>query len=599
MEVHMKKFKSITLAVLLSVSFLATSTHASDINADVPAEKDSFASSSVITDALRDRLDGAADDERIPVTIELIDDIDLENVERQAISRAKLSKTQLEIINTDTSSFSEEVNEVHQQAVMDVREEISFERNAILKEHYTEKNAEFMEAADIPEDICGSVGILTPFIRDVLLTPAQIRKLAVNPDVRYIDYLGEGKLQDFASVDDTYAIVNGDVAVNAGYTGSGIRVGVIETGHPKLGLMGNDFKSIIKTNSGEDSDHATRVCGIIRKMAPACILYSRTASSTSEALNNCSYLIDKYNVSVINLSCGETGDGKYNAYSREMDNIVNGTKVTIVASAGNGKADSQYINQLGLSANVITVGAVISAGKNPGATGAFMLTDYSLYREAVNVVNKPDVCAPGKVSIYSLGEAVGTSFAAPHVTGAVVQMIARDSNMKEKPESLKAAVMASASYNAGSSMSYVMGTRASDQEGAGVLDAGFCYRTAKNSRLTFYKATSSSTIFNYNIYCDYTTLPVRLACVWNALSANGTTNITDYDVYVYKDGTLIASSTGYSNASSLPRTNFEIIEIPQATISKYGRGYYNVQIKRVGSFKGEGDVMIGFAWEQR
>ncbi len=68
----MKKFKSITLAVLLAVSFLATSTHASDINADVPAEKDSFASSSVITDALRDRLDGAADDERIPVTIELI-----------------------------------------------------------------------------------------------------------------------------------------------------------------------------------------------------------------------------------------------------------------------------------------------------------------------------------------------------------------------------------------------------------------------------------------------------------------------------------------------------------------------------------------------
>lgn len=595
----MKKFKSITLAVIIAVSFLATSTHASDVIADAPAEKDSFASSSVITDALRERLDGAAEDERIPVTIELVDDIDLENVEQQAFSRAKLSEAQIEIINTDTSLFSEEANEIHQQAVMDVHEEISIERNAILKEHYTEKNTEFMESAGISEDICGSVGILTPFIRDVLLTPAQIKKLASNPDVLYIDYLGDGKLQDFASVDDTYAIVHGNVAVSAGYTGSGIRVGVIESGHPKLGLMGDDFKSIIKTNSGTDTDHATRVCGIIRKMAPACILYSRTASSMSEVLDNCNHLIERYNVSVINVSCGETGDGKYNAYSREMDNIVNGSKVTIVVSSGNGTASSLYVNQLGLSANVITVGAVISAGKNPAATGAFALSNQSLYREAVNVVNKPDICAPGKVSIYSLGESFGTSFAAPHVTGAVVQMIARNSNLKNRPESLKAAVMASASYNAGSSMSYVMGTRASDQEGAGVLDAGFCYRAAKNSRITYYNATSSSTIFNYNIYCDYTTLPLRLACAWNALSANGTTNISDYDVYVYKDSTLIASSTGYSNASSLPRTNFEIIEIPQATISKYGRGYYNVQIKRVGSFKGEGDVMIGLAWEQR
>lgn len=608
MEVHMRKIKLITIAAGIAAFIFATSVQETGIAytpsvkediTDESAVKENTAVESAITDTLRDYMAKAAQDEKIPVTIELTDSIDLEKVEQRALARANLSAEEKSIMNVDTSLFSEVANEAHQKLVSDISDEISAERNGLLKEHYRDKITEFISSAGISENDYGSVGVFTPFIRDVMLTQAQIQELADDPNVLYIDYVGDSKLVDFASVDDTYRIINGNVSVDDGYTGSGIRVGVVESGHPKLGVMGNDFKSIIKTNSGGDSDHATIVCGIIRKMAPACILYTRSVSKTSEAIEACTYLIDKYNVSVINVSCGEASAGSYNSYTREIDKLIQNTKVTIVAAAGNGDTANQYVNQIGLAANSIAVGSVISAGKNAGATGAYMRDSFSLYREGAESVNKPDICAPGKVSIYTYQDQLGTSFAAPHVTGAVVQMMARNSGLKDKPEALKAAIMASASYNAGTSMSYVKGTRASNQEGAGVLDAGFCYRAAKNSKAVQFSATSTSSSFTYNVYCSYVSLPFRIACVWDVLSTDTATNITDYDVKVYKNGTLVASSNAYANSSSNPRANYEIIEIPEETLRTYGAGTYQVVISRSGSFKGTGTVRIGLSWEQR
>lgn len=588
------------IAVMLALSLLMTSTRASGVVMEGLVSKDAAAAALTMTDLLRDYLSTAKEDERIPVTIELVDDIDMEKVEQRAYVRAQLSSTELAIMNADTSSLSEAMNEAHQKIVMELQDRIAIEKHAILSEHYGNKNAAFISSAGLSKEEYGSVGILTSFIREVWLTPAQIRKLAANPEVVCIDYVGGGEWMDFASIDDTYHIVNGNVCVEKGYVSSGVRVGLIESGHPKLGAMGSDSGHIIKTNSGDDTDHATATSGIIRKFAPLCTIYSRTASSGSEVLDACTKLINSYNVKVINISYGYLkSSGTYNIYSREMDQLVKGNGVSIVVASGNGSPSNDYINALGLSPNVITVGSVHSTGRNPGAAGAFTQTDYSLYREDLGTINKPDVCAPGNVSIYSYSDCQDTSFAAAHVTGTVVQMIYRNGSMTNQPQTLKAALMASASYNAGSSMSYVTGTSASNQEGAGVIDAGFCHQVARNGSWAHADLSSASTSFTYDVYCEKTTVPFRIACAWEALSANGATNITDYDMRIYKDGTLVTSSVSYASSSGNPKANYEIIELGMTTLAKYGAGYYQVQIKQAGDFYGTGTVRIGLAWEQR
>lgn len=595
----MKKFESIIVTVILIISLSITSTQAANIAIDLTASKDSAAAKATISDELKKHLAEAGKDERISVTIELADDIDLEKVEQRALARAQLSSAELAIMNVDTSTFSEEVNEAHQKIMLKLNDEIAVQRHEILEEHYTNKNAAFLSSAGLSKEEYGSIGIFTPFIREILLTPGQIRKLASNPKVLYIDYVGNDIGTDFASIDSTYKIINGNVAVDDGYKGSGIRVGLVESGHPKLGVMGGDSKNITKTNSGNDTDHATITSGIIKKMAPDCAIYSRTTKSVSSAIADSESLIKDYKVHVINISYGSLSFGTYNPYSRNMDLLIKNTKVPIVVASGNGGPSEECINNLGLSPNAITVGAVTSTGTNPGAAGAYSLTGYSIYKEDIAAINKPDVCAPGRVSIYSYSDQQGTSYAAPHVTGTIVQMMSRNAGLKDKPETLKAALMASASYNAGSSMSYVTNTRASNQEGAGVIDAGFCYQVAKNGRRTHFDATSTSTAFTYNVYCDYTTIPFRVACAWNVNSTSTTTDITDYDMKIYKNGTLVATSSSYAYSSNNPKANYEIIELSTATLAKYGAGYYQVQINRSGTFHGTDTVRIGLAWEQR
>lgn len=313
-------------------------------------------------------------------------------------------------------------------------------------------------------------------------------------------------------------------------------------------------------------------------------------------------MISSHNVHVINLSCGKGNVNVYDRYSREINTLVRNNKVTIVVAAGN---NGQTLNPLALAPNAIAVGAVISSGTNQAADGAYTLWDSSSYRESKSIVNKPDVCAPGYLEIFGY-EDIGTSFAAPHVTGTVVQMMSRNVGLTNKPETLKAILMASASFNAGTSMSYVTGTRASNKEGAGVIDAGFCYQVASNGRRTHFDATSSPATFSHDIYCDTTTVPFRVACTWEVIMTDGEASyadevevfIPDFDMYIYKNGTFVTSSTADTYSTTNPTSNYEIIELSTSKLAELGAGYYQVQIVRNDNNNG-GSFRVGLAWEQR
>ena len=92
---------------------------------------------------------------------------------------------------------------------------------------------------------------------------------------------------------------------------------------------------------------------------------------------------------------------------------------------------------------------------------------------------------------------------------------------------------------------------------------------------------------------------MSIACAWDVLSDSSTTSITDFDVQIYKDGTLITSSTAYANSSTNFRSNYEIIELSTSMLGEYGAGYYQVVISKSGTYNGTGTVRIGLAWEQR
>lgn len=597
---------SVVLAISVLISIVSPVSYAeADLRENVSVKSiETFEANDVITEELAARLEKLSDNDKILVTIRLKDDLDITQVDTQARERAGVTEAQLEKYEEQSQNkASPDEEKVMQEEIRAVYSKIKKERTKILSEYYQKLNAKFLADEGLDGVKCESVSRLLPWISGIELTKAQIFRLVCSGRVCYVDVYENEEIIDFASVQDTRSIIGGDVAISSGYSGNGIKVGLVERGHPILETMGTDSVNITATNSGASTDHATMTSGIIKKMAPNCSIYSGAATNLNDAVTCCATLIVDYDVSVINISAGVEGDGKYNSIARRMDELVQTYKVAIVVAAGNyypGETDG-YINQLGIAANVITVGAVTTQGTSPSASGAFTFAYYSCYKENVETINKPDICAPGRVQIYSYSEQ-GTSLAAPHVTGTIVQMLSANYSLQDRPESLKAALMESAFYNAGTDMTYVSGTMVSNYEGAGVINAKYCFNAARNNNFTRYGMSGPGT-YPVSIYCNDASRPYRIAASWYVTSNTSTSATTrlSINIYLYKNGQLVASSTANASVSNLyPSTNYEIIELDAATIRTYGTGEYQVRISLNGSsFSGMSPNYVGVVYGSR
>ena len=99
-----------------------------------------------------------------------------------------------------------------------------------------------------------------------------------------------------------------------------------------------------------------------------------------------------------------------------------------------------------------------------------------------------------------------------------------------------------------------------------VIDGNFTYRVAKNGRRTHFNFSSSSASSqSYSIYADYSTKDFRVAIAWESESSSTNTSLTDYDLYIYKNGEYVASSSGLEN--------YEVLIIPASVIAEFGAGY--------------------------
>ncbi len=284
----------------------------------------------------------------------------------------------------------------------------------------------------------------------------------------YVDYIIVEKRNKY--IDDNAAISNTTTGQTmtiddakelmcidgSSYTGNGVKIGVIESGIPKIttnfsnGCIVDSFTYFNGTDE-MSTLHSTAVNSIISGtygIAPGADIYLATFNPLS--INNTldkvmEWLINK-NVDVINISNTSStinSQGLYNGDAAYIDYISWFYNMPIVKSSGNNEEEEELDNLItnpGMGLNVITVGAV-NSNKILSEISSFEVSS-----ELESLIYKPTLVAPGeKISIPNSGydnetivtkEHSGTSYAAPMVTGTIALLMEEFPFVKENTSML-------------------------------------------------------------------------------------------------------------------------------------------------------------------
>lgn len=557
------------------------------------------AKTSVITERLLYAMNSTKNE--IPVRIEFTDHLNLKEINKKAQGNVRLTDSEMYKIDEYSKSIingSFEFDYITQNNKTSIQykenSELSrkfnkycLERINLMNAHYSTENKKIFKIIDCPDENA-EISRLLPVIYKIMLTKDQIIKISKLSYVALLDIAEIKKPEEMIANSD---MITRSTDVRAyGYTGSDIKIGVVELGYPNLNQL-SDSSNVVRVgyqNGDTISEHAASVINVIQQIAPDCTIYvkpqiDRFNQSTVSITED---LIIDQDVHIVNLSIGIcTNSGGYQQESRDFDALVRRTNRTIVTSAGN---SANYINDISAAPNVITVGSVNSSGRTVANASSYTFSQFSSFEEPSVNVNKPDICAPGEgltIDNFGTGNS-GTSYSSPTVAAIIALMLDRNIWIMDKPQIIKAAVIISGRYHGNSS--YV--NNVSDREGCGVIDALTCYRVARNGRRYHFDFTaSSSNSMYYNITADDATSPFRVAISWMAETKNSSTSLTDYDLYLYKGDTLVAQSTNSYN-------NYEIVEVSVNQLNTLGTGTYKVEVRRYGSMKTTSD-RVGLAWE--
>jgi serine protease AprX len=234
----------------------------------------------------------------------------------------------------------------------------------------------------------------------------------------------------------------------AGYRGTGIKIGVVDTGidrtHPDFAGRIVDGASFVSGDYQDDNGHGTHVAsicagsgaaqgGTYKGVAPEARLYVAKAldqggsGSMSGVMAGVEWAVDR-GVQVINLSLGGSGssDGQ-DALSLTCNAAVSRGIVVCVA-AGNEGPTARTIGSPGAAADVITIGATDRADR---------VASFSSRGPTRDGRTKPDLCFPGvdivaaRASGTTMGSPLndrytvssGTSMATPHAAGLAALLL--------------------------------------------------------------------------------------------------------------------------------------------------------------------------------
>jgi subtilisin family serine protease len=288
------------------------------------------------------------------------------------------------------------------------------------------------------------------------------------------------------TLDQSVPQIGAPAAWQAGYTGKGVPVAVLDTGidksHPDLASQVAGGKNFTDAPDGDHFGHGTHVASTIagtaaasngkyKGVAPQARLYDgkvcddNGGCQDSDILAGMEWAAKDVKARVVNLSLGGTDTPGIDPLEEAVNRLTAETGTLFVIAAGNEGPAARTIGSPGSADSALTVGAV---DKQNG------LADFSSRGPRVgDGAVKPDISAPG-VSIVAakakdsvIGEPVGddylrldgTSMATPHVAGAAAILAQEHPNWKAAE--LKGALMGSAQP---------AGNQTAFEQGAGRVD---------------------------------------------------------------------------------------------------------------------------------
>ncbi|MET8911834.1 S8 family serine peptidase [Micromonospora sp. NPDC004551] len=334
------------------------------------------------------------------------------------------------------------------------------------------------------------------------------------------------------TLDVSVPLTGAPEAWQAGWTGTGVKVGVIDTGvdqtHPDLaGHVAAAENFTTDPDTLDRVGHGTHVASTIvgsgaasqgrfKGMAPGATLYSAKVC-VAEGCPESAILAGmtwaaQQGVKVANMSLGGPDSPETDPIEAALADLTHRYGVLFVVAAGNsGAGGESTVNSPGSATEALTVGAVTKTGE---------LAEFSSRGpRAGDAGIKPEITAPG-VGIVAARSSTsdlwpidenpqytslnGTSMATPHVAGAAA--ILTQQHPDWTPERIKATLMAAAKPNA---------TIGVYEQGAGFLDVARAIRqsvTASPVSVAFGRTTTAQqqTITYANSGSSALTLAVSL-----------------------------------------------------------------------------------------
>ncbi len=276
------------------------------------------------------------------------------------------------------------------------------------------------------------------------VTRDAVNALAARDDVEMIWY----DEPVHTMLDQSVPLIGAPTVWQAGVTGKGIKVGIVDTGidpnHPDFAGRIAQMTDYTGQGPNDNHGHGTHVAGIIggsgaasggkyKGVAPECSYYTAKvlrgdgSGNTSDVMAGVEWAVQQ-GVQVINLSLGSDGacDGT-DALSATCDAAMDKGVVVCVA-AGNAGPGASTVGSPGCAKKVITIGATSKTDDMASFSSRGPTSDNRV---------KPDLCFPGvnihscRASGTSMGTPIdtyyttasGTSMATPHAAGACALLL--------------------------------------------------------------------------------------------------------------------------------------------------------------------------------
>ncbi len=598
--------KRIISFIIVCLLFLSCLTVLSSADAQLSNAND------VITPELREVMNASKAADKIPVSI-WTEEIDSAEVEELALKKTGYNKESIRALVEQGKGDTVTLDDVNEYIA--VERKLYAEKQQSANQQFAGKYT-FLTEAKTQKDayVCSYAPMIV-----VSLTKSQIETLAKDSVVNTMYYSPPTVVEDAmdVSLPLTNAKYNRDTS---GYTGEDVKIGMIESGMPlnsakipysEDGVPEEQKQVHLDPSRTNRTSHASAVAEILisndsvyKGIVPDAELYC-TSYSIAEGnfFSSVEWLLGR-GVNVINMSARVYEHyshefGNYSQYERWVDHIAHNHSVHFVKAAGNINDinTNGFVTHPGLAYNIITVGA-INDNNTLDNTSDDEICDFSCFLETLNASggyppNKPDVVAPGKNIATASDTSSGTSFAAPHVTGIVAQLIEQYPSLAVLQDLMKAMLTAAIShtnhrYTLNQSSTY-------GRYGAGVVDAQACseisYRgTFASSAFTASSTTPKTYTFNAPSSAEF----VRGSLVWlksTWYSGSNHTGTPAVDTAIANLSITVITPNGQTlTFNNDGRTNMIIFELDPDV---YGYGNYTVRFNTTGSAS---PTYFGFAW---